>query len=92
MAINKTKSVQRIEVYPPQDATAADNLNAKHESVMVVYNNVFTGTGSDASDSALPSSATNTVHLFKYVADEGAATDYSAEDALVKTICDAIWK
>ena len=37
MAITKTTAVQRLEVYPPADSTAADTANAKHETMMVVY-------------------------------------------------------
>ena len=37
MAITKTRTVQKIEVYPPADTTAADTANAKHETLMVVY-------------------------------------------------------
>ena len=32
MAITKTTKVQRIEVYPIADSSAADTANAKHES------------------------------------------------------------
>ena len=41
MAITNVRTVQRCEVYPLQDSSAADTTNAKHESVMVVYNNTF---------------------------------------------------
>tara|TARA_R100000664_G_scaffold7543_3_gene12679 strand:+ start:1165 stop:1431 length:267 start_codon:yes stop_codon:yes gene_type:complete len=87
MAIKKTTTVQRIEVYPLQDATAAASANAKHPTLMVVYVDTF----DDSSDDDLPVSTSKTKHLTKFVEDGGAATDYSKEDELVKTICAAIW-
>ena len=42
MAITKTTSVQRIEVYPPADSSADDTANAKHETLMVVYEDTLT--------------------------------------------------
>ena len=50
MAITKSKSVQRLEVYPPADTSADDAHNAKHESVMVVYENLM----DDPNDDDLP--------------------------------------
>ena len=54
---------------------------------MVVYVDTF----DDSSDDDLPVSTSKTKHLTKFVEDGGAATDYSKEDELVKTICAAIW-
>ena len=89
MAISNTKTVQRVEVYPLTDSSADATANAKHPTVMVVYNNTLGGTGVDA---ALDGSvSTQVVHLSKFVEDGGAATDVSGEDALVQTICGAIW-
>jgi len=87
MAITKTTSVQRIEVYPPSNSSAADTANAKHETVMVVYNDVL----DDSEDADLPVTATRVKHLMKYVEDGGAATTYSGEDDLVVAVCNAIW-
>ena len=87
MAITKTTKVQRMEVYPPADSSAADSANAKHETVMVVYEDTL----DDSADADLPVTATRVKHLSKYVSDGGAATSYSSEDALVKTVLDAIW-
>lgn len=87
MAITKTTIVGRIEVYPIADSSAADTANAKHESVMVVYEDTL----DDSSDADLPVTATRVKHLHKFVEDGGAATDYSGEDALVQTVCGAIW-
>ena len=89
MAISSEKIVQRIEVYPLSDKTAADTANAKHPTVMVCYENVLTGTGTDAHLNGTV--ANENKHLSKFVEDGGAATDYSKEDALVKTVCAAIW-
>tara|TARA_Y100000592_G_scaffold69061_1_gene107383 strand:+ start:235 stop:507 length:273 start_codon:yes stop_codon:yes gene_type:complete len=89
MAISSTKSVQRAEIYPLADSSADDTANAKHPTVMVVYENKLTGTGADAHlDGTV---ATEVKHLSKFVEDGGSATDVSKEDALVQTICGAIW-
>ena len=87
MAITKTTTVQRCEVYPLMDSTAATTSNAKFSSVMVVYNDAM----DDAEDADLPITATRVKHLRKFVEDGGDATDVSGEDALVQTICGAIW-
>lgn len=87
MAITNVRTVQRCEVYPPQDSSAADTANAKHESVLVTYNHIF----DDSEDATLPISSIQHVHLYKFVEDGGAATDYSSEDALVQTVCEAFW-
>jgi hypothetical protein len=89
MAISRNTKVQRIEVSPPMDAEADNTTNLAHESVMVVYEHVLTGTGVDV---ALNGGVSTTVkHLYKFVEDGGDATDYSSEDALVQTVCGAIW-
>jgi len=87
MAITKVTNVQRLEVYPPADSSADDTANAKHETVMVVYEDTL----DDSTDDDLPVVATRVKHLYKYVEDGGDATDYSGEDALVQTVCGAIW-
>ena len=87
MAITKTTAVQRLEVYPLLDASANNDQNAKHESVMVVYEDTL----DDSGDADLPVVATRVKYLHKYVEDGGEATDYSNEDDLVKTVCAAIW-
>ena len=89
MAISSTKTVQRVEVYPLQNSSADATANAKHPTMMVVYENTLSGTGSDAHlDGTV---ATEVKHLNKFVSDGGSATDVSGEDALVQTICGAIW-
>jgi len=87
MAITKTTAVQRLEIYPVADSSADDTANAKHESVMVVYEDTL----DDSEDADLPVTATRVKHLYKFVEDGGEATDYSGEDALVQTVCGAIW-
>ena len=87
MAITLTRTVQRVETYPLADSTAADDTNAKHPTLMVVYNDLF----DDVSDDQLPVTATKVLNFSKYVEDGGAATDMSGEDALVQTIATAIW-
>ncbi len=87
MAITKTTTVQRCEVYPLTDSSAATTTNAKFPSIMVVYNDSM----DDPEDADLPIIATRVKHLNKFVVDDGDATDVSGEDALVQTICTAIW-
>lgn len=89
MAISNVTTVQRCEVYPLQDATAEDTANAKHPTVMVVYNHTLSGTGGDAGLDGTTSTAVK--HLSKFAEDGGSATDVSGEDALVQTICGAVW-
>jgi hypothetical protein len=87
MAITKTTTVQRCEVYPLMDSSAATTTNAKFPSIMVVYNDSM----DDPEDAELPIVATRVKQLNKFVEDGGDATDVSGEDALVQTICTAIW-
>ena len=87
MAITKTTSVQRLEVYPASNSSGDAAHNETHESVMVVYHDSF----DDADDATLPVVSTRVKHLYKFVEDDGAATDYSGEDALVQSVCGAIW-
>jgi hypothetical protein len=54
---------------------------------MVVYNDSM----DDPEDAELPIVATRVKHLNKFVEDGGSATDVSGEDALVQTICTAVW-
>ena len=89
MAISNTTTVQRIEIYPLSDSSAEDTANAKHPTMMVVYNNTLTGTGADA---ALNGSVSTTVkHLAKFVEDGGDATDVTGEDQLVQDVAGEIW-
>ena len=87
MALTKTTTIGTIEISPATDTSAADTSNAKFPSVMVVYNDAM----DDAEDADLPITATRVKHLNKFVEDGGAATSVSGEDALVQTICGAIW-
>ena len=86
MAITKTRSVQRIEVYPA--------MEDGDERVMVVYENTF----DDSEDDELPVTQTHVKHLEKTVTDNSdpenpvvTNTDISGEDALVQTVCNAVW-
>ena len=87
MAITKTTKVQRVEVYPAMDSSAASTTNNAHERLMVVYEDTL----DDSADADLPVTATRVKNLTKLVADDGAATDYSGEDALVKSVADKLW-
>ena len=50
------------------------------KAVMVVYEDTL----DDSADADLPVTATRVKHLYKFVEDGGAATDYSNEDNLYK--------
>jgi hypothetical protein len=86
MAITKTRSVQRIEVHPA--------MEDGDERVMVVYENTF----DDSEDDELPLVQTQVKHLEKTVTDNSdpenpvvTNTDISGENALVQTVCNAVW-
>jgi hypothetical protein len=86
MAIEKTRALQRLEVYP--------GVGDEDPRVMVVYENTF----DDSEDDELPVVQTQVKHLSKTVTDNSdpenpvvSDTDYSDEDALVISVCDAIW-
>ena len=88
MAITNTTSVQRIEVYPAQDSSAENTTTAGNCTLMVVYQETF----DDSSDAKLPVTTDRVVHFYRYSDEEaGTATDISGEDALVQSICGAIW-
>jgi len=50
MAITKDRQVQRLEVYPADDASADATLNQAHAHIMVCYNDVM----DDPDDDDLP--------------------------------------
>jgi len=87
MAITKTTVVDRVEVYPAINSSATDTENDRYESIIVYYSDTL----DDTADADLPVTATRVKYLYKFVEDGGAATDYSSEDALVQTVCGAIW-
>ena len=87
MAITKTTKVERIEVYPLKNGTAATDSNDKYPSIMVVYNDII----DDSEDSDLPVTATRVKYIYKFVSDGGAASSVSGEDALVQSVAGAIW-
>ena len=98
MAITKTTRVQRAEVYPKIDASAEATVSAAWPTLMVVYEDLL----DDPDDAELPVTATRVKHLQKFTITYGtdsdgnptessAATVVTGEDALVQTICTAIW-
>ena len=98
MAITKTTRVQRTEVYRAMDSTAEATLSAAWPTVMVVYEDVL----DDPDDAELPVTATRVKHLHKFTVTHGtdddgnptessAATVVTGEDALVQSICTAVW-
>ena len=88
MAITKTTSVQRVEVYPAQDSDAADTTNAGNPTLMVVYEDSM----DDPNDADLPVTASRVKHIERYSDEENAtATDVTGEAQLVQDICGAVW-
>jgi hypothetical protein len=98
MAITKTTRVQRAEVYRAMYSTAETTLSEAWPTVMVIYEDIL----DDPDDSELPVTATRTKHLQKFTItlgtdDDGnttqssAPTDVTGEDALVQSICGAVW-
>ena len=98
MAITKTTQVQRCEVYPKADASAEATVSAAWPTIMVVYEDVL----DDTEDADLPVTATRVKHLSKFTITHGtdsdgnptessAATVVTGEDALVQSICGAVW-
>ena len=90
MAINKTVTIERIEVFPP---TSDDtNTNAGHTSLHIVSLISFTGTGQNASDVDLPMTNTVSKHLYYYSdVENGTKTSVVGEDTLVQTVANAVW-
>jgi hypothetical protein len=78
MAISKTRSVSRVEVYPP--------LDDSQPRIMVVYEYSF----DDTEDDELPANSTSVKHL-EATDSEGNATDVTGEDQLVQDIAGAVW-
>ena len=98
MAITKTTRVQRCEVYPKRDADAEITTSAAWPTVMVIYEDML----DDPEDAELPVTATRVKHIEKFTVtleedSEGATTPVSTatvitgEDALVQSICGAVW-
>lgn len=84
MAITKTRAVKEIQVL----------VVSPDPRVNVIYEWVF----DDTEDDSLPATTYTTTNLSRYVEDPATAddptqvsTDISGEDALVQTICNAVW-
>lgn len=84
MAITRTRSVARMEVYSRDSEWRVD----------VVYNEVF----DDTEDAELPLESQRHVQLERYTITQDAdgndvsnPTDISGEDAAVQTVCNALW-
>ena len=99
MAITKTRSVQRIEVYPKTNSEAsADTTNEGNPSLFVLYENTF----DDSEDDSLPAVSPTSKSIDRYVittdtdsdgnpTETVTATDVTGEDQLVQDVCAAIW-
>ena len=87
MAISKTTTIDRLEVYPAEDPSADATTLQAHASVVVFYIDTL----DDPDDAELPVTAHREKTLYKFVEDGGSATDTSGEDALVQSICTSAW-
>ena len=87
MAITKTTTIGTIEVSPATDTSAASTSNAKYPTILINFTDII----DDPEDSTLPVYHMHSKTLTKLVEDGGAATDYSSQDALVQSVCGAIW-
>jgi len=87
MAITKTQVMQRTEVYPAADSTAASTTNEGNPTLMVVMTITF----DDTRDAELPAVSNHVTHLSRYDAD-GVATVITGQMQVVQDICAAIWK
>lgn len=87
MAISKTTTVDRVEVYLAEDSSADATSMQAHPRVIVFYIDTL----DDPDDAELPVTAHREKVLYKFVEDGGAATDTSGEASLVQTICAAVW-
>tara|TARA_R100000030_G_scaffold38172_1_gene28622 strand:+ start:35 stop:301 length:267 start_codon:yes stop_codon:yes gene_type:complete len=87
MAITKSTTVHRIEIKPAKNSGAVATDNAKHPTIMIVYNDKFADDGDSSS-----TISQRVVNMSKFSEDGGNPTDYSKEDVLVKLILDEIWK
>mgnify|MGYP003132535004 FL=1 len=87
MAITKTIEFKNVIISPKKDLSAASTTNDGNPRLIIAE----TITYDDTSDNDLPFIKSQTRTIYRYVADGGAATDISSEDALVQTIAGAIW-
>jgi hypothetical protein len=87
MAISKTTTVDRVEVYLAEDSSADATSMQAHPRVIIFYSDTL----DDPDDGELPVTAYREKVLYKFVEDGGSPTDTSGEDALVQTICSAVW-
>ena len=86
MAITKTTAIDRIELNPPVNASAASSTNDANWRLMVFY----VDTLDDASDADLPVTAGRTKHFVRYD-DEGNAVDISTEPQVVQDVAASVW-
>ena len=86
MAITKTTTIERIDVFPAYDASADATESAAHPRAYVVYRDTI----DDESDDDLPI-VQSRGKTFEKFDSEGNATVYSSEDSLVQSVLGAIW-
>lgn len=87
MAITKTTTLIRAEVYPTPEPSAAITTNAGNPCICVLEKIEL----DDPSDNQLPIISQKSRTILRYVEDGGAATNVSSEDSLVQSIAGAIW-
>ena len=87
MALTKTTTIGTIEISHATDTSAVDTSNAKYPTIRINFTDII----DDSEDSTLPLYNMHAKIITKFVEDGGSATDVSGEDALVQTVCGAIW-
>lgn len=87
MAITKTIEFRKANVLPKIDSSAPSTTNDGNPIIVVAEKITL----DDTEDDDLPIVSSQTRTIYRYVADGGAATDVSSEDALVQAIAAAIW-
>ena len=86
MAITKTTILNDITIWP-SEATGDSQLNSNHPRIVLTYEDII----DDTEDADLPIKVIREKYLYKFLENGGAETDYSGEDALVKSVCAVIW-
>jgi len=87
MAITKTIDFLHADVYLAEDPDGDAGMNIAHPYILI-HEKV---TIDDVSDNDLP--VENKIHrfIYRFVEDNGDATDVSGENSLVQSIASAIW-
>ena len=87
MAITKTIDFLHADVYLAKDPDGEASMNIAHPYILI-HEKV---TIDDVSDNDLPVENKTHRFIYRFVEDNGDATDVSGENSLVQSIASAIW-